>query len=673
MGTIALQWSLDQTGGDVASNWKQLIRVATSDNVQALPLAACERFGALVAMSSTACEKVTRLCDRSHESAVLGFLKASIGFSANDSGYFLTRSDAGQRFLGLAACLCSLDLWTASGILHSLIRSTAQDKMDVPGRKHLQALLAALEPKLARSYFTNDVVGWANIFSAKDVVIPPSDNNQTGDHRAAKQPDYTVVPGEQIITTLIQALSTISRIGEDGKERIRVGTTASEAAWLTAFVKWSLGESPRVIFNDIDGPGDESSSPVTIEVVKGNTKETWIDMYNHVEGLKQLVKVASGLSPVRGMVNIATFGQAMRQKRFGLPTSPSHRCCMLMLSYCCEQVSEQMMIQKPNETSIEIPTQLPPGVTVVKGNVFPGMQQINHVVQQYLGLAPEAKIPRPVPEIPTGGRLNDIGLMQMLKLETDTKRNSPFQTEFNTTELLESQYIVHLSYCVAEVLALSLFVPVDPDGVLVYFGGDSALKFGSTIKEFLTNFEVGSHPSMGDACSVSTVVELALRLIGHDEPEPNRWIMSSFLDQTVYPQILASGTIQSQGGLCMGCVPGNIRHDGERYNKIEVSPLVQHWEPEDDDNSDEEDSDCKAPRLLQIQTTADIDGSTTIFPRDNFTKHNLAWELTEGSSDTIQIKISVPSLPASPIRNPRYILDAVASSLFVIGSPHELE
>src|SRR5271167_3772177 len=101
---LALQWSLDQTVNSTLSVARCVISAATSDNIQALALLACERFGATLAMCPDTCDKIERLVKKTPK-PVATFLGAYIGYSTGDSAAQLVKSKAGIQFLALAAAL----------------------------------------------------------------------------------------------------------------------------------------------------------------------------------------------------------------------------------------------------------------------------------------------------------------------------------------------------------------------------------------------------------------------------------------------------------------------------------------------------------------------------------------------------------------------------------------
>ncbi|KAL8948744.1 MAG: hypothetical protein Q9222_005097 [Ikaeria aurantiellina] len=265
MANFMAQWSVDRTSKDTIQLATGILEAATTDGVQALALFACELFGTNVAMSADACHKVALLCTRDHYSAVLNFIKARIGYGKGDSSWQLAQSNAGQRFLGLVTCLHGLGPWNGSGVLHELIHSTASDKRFVPNRQNLKQLVQALESKLALSGFAEDVVGWGLVFYPQ-YFSPVDDQDFRARETAA--PDFsTKNPPAKTVVDLTKALSQLARVGEE-IHRMEITPSVDHAAWLVAFVKWSLGVPPIVIFGKNRTFGSENNLGVTLHLVK---------------------------------------------------------------------------------------------------------------------------------------------------------------------------------------------------------------------------------------------------------------------------------------------------------------------------------------------------------------------------------------------------------------------
>lgn len=227
MGDIALSWNLAQSVTDAIPIPRGILEAATSDNIQPIALVACEGFGTTLAMSSETTAKMYSLCSQGHQSPVLNFIKMTLGYSRGDSGWHLAQSDCGLRFLGLAACLQTLDHWTAAEILKEMIMNTAEDRRLIPNTNQLKDLLQALDSRLARARFADDVLGYGRLL----------------DETSGKTCIVQAVPDHKTVVAIVKALSSLGRIGPEGGH-VELILPYQQIAWAVALVKWSVSRPP---------------------------------------------------------------------------------------------------------------------------------------------------------------------------------------------------------------------------------------------------------------------------------------------------------------------------------------------------------------------------------------------------------------------------------------------
>lgn len=104
---IQFQWSLDNSSGSALSFARDLLKAATSDNVQPLALKVCELYGTTLPVHPDTRLKVEILAQQKHR-AVLNWIELSIGYCEGDAAAWLSRTDGGVRFLCLVAALGSI-------------------------------------------------------------------------------------------------------------------------------------------------------------------------------------------------------------------------------------------------------------------------------------------------------------------------------------------------------------------------------------------------------------------------------------------------------------------------------------------------------------------------------------------------------------------------------------
>jgi hypothetical protein len=134
-----------------------MLEAATSDNISPVALKCCESFGSLLPLCTPTRYKIEQLARRNHTSHVLNFIKAQIGYKKGDSVEILSRSDAGVRFLCLAATLCTLERYEAASRLDAFLQATAQKDLVRPTLKQLQVMMETLKTELILSDYATIV------------------------------------------------------------------------------------------------------------------------------------------------------------------------------------------------------------------------------------------------------------------------------------------------------------------------------------------------------------------------------------------------------------------------------------------------------------------------------------------------------------------------------------
>lgn len=623
MGSVSLQWSLDQTSQNIVGITTGLLRAASSDNVQILALLACERFGATLAMSPESCHKAFLLCDQTH-SSVLSFVKLQVGYMKGDSGYQLARSDAGIRFLGLAACLSTLNPWNAAVILHDLISKTARDRTMVPSAQQLKQLVLALQARLSRSGFCESVVGWSRIFM-----------DELDDHDSRIE-----VPTDKAIGALVTALSHTARLGDENS-KVRISTPSAFAAWIIAFVKWCLGQPPRIIFENGRTRGLDSDSQVSVQFRPGAYGEVRVETYDHVGNLKDLVSDQGPSHDLKGLVSVRTYGQSKLRKRFGAPTTIQYRACLQALPYACSFFRTHYNYLLGHNSLYGRPAAYGES-KAVPGQAFPSEQKIYQVIHEYQGATSD----RFNVALPVLGeqRLTDLSLVSLAHSQLSQSCAcgdcSPSGPGYCQVQTMYKGIIA----CVADVLILSLFQPIDPEGVKVWY---SFMPRGRSFRDSVSEL------MFGDGGKTNTVqvtqkddflnetLDYAIGLLGHALND-ERWIMSSYHGQTIYPLSFSSQMIEQSGILRLCCIPGTIMWNDERYSFVRSA----------------------RPSFGGHHALTGTDPSILLTPRNNFAHHVLKWEIYPADTG-IEAGISLPDFPTMAQLDPRRIFKSSLFSIYV--------
>ena len=119
-------------------------------------------------------------------------------------------------------------------------------------------------------------------------------------------------------------------------------------------------------------------------------------------------------------------------------------------------------------------------------------------------------------------------------------------------------FLWSISNCVADILAISLFE--SREMLLVSNASDSmAHEFDILIKQIITS----GQPAF---CHHRDIIAKALQIVGHKASDPEKWVISSYKGQAVYPRVFETGNICQPGFLALHWAPGLLFFNGEVYN-----------------------------------------------------------------------------------------------------------
>jgi hypothetical protein len=636
-GPVTASWALSQTANDVVAVSKGVLAAATSDNVQALALLACESFGTTLAMSLESSAKVHQLCSQSQQSAVIRFMKAQIGYQKGDSGWQLSQSDSGLRFLGLTACLVTIDHWAAAEALRELITETAMDRKLIPTSQQLKQLIHALEYRLSKSGFPDSVLGWGIWL----------------DKATQKTCIMVSPPSGKVVRELVKAASSLGRLGQTHKLYLKI--PLSQAAWVIAFLKWCLGAPPSVMMGGNPPLLTQPDSSVFVNlVVESKHDDIEVRMVDEVGNITELVReLPDGLGGLKGMIEVRTYAQKLLQY-IGPPDSTPYRACLEALPYGCGLALKNFQVVRESgklvnwhrldDNSIESPW------SITIGGVFPDQDEVEKAMGLFLGLdVPSFKT------LPDGLQIVDLPLLILAKKSICSA--CPCKSCLATTKIdkLRCKFELFMrtfSYCVATILLISLLVPDDPQGAL--------LRYRSSAPDLFDNFTsaiyfcVSGNTGM---CSLGAVVERVLHLVGHKAGEhgPGTWIMSSSHGQTVYPELLETLNVGKTGLLRLLCIPGRLYRKDVPYTLVENAG-VNLYQSDDSDSSLEHDRNNEGASGVQEHT---VQG-----PCDAYISTRTIWQISP-RDNRLALSFCAPGLPEMPNRNPIDAIRAASGSYFV--------
>ncbi|KAJ6143716.1 hypothetical protein N7471_003169 [Penicillium samsonianum] len=598
-------------------------------------------------MAPETCVKVNKLCIRSHESAVLNFLKAQIGFKKGDCGWQLTQTDAGTRFLGLAAALLSVDYWVASEALNRLLRETAEDLRLVPTSYQLKVLLKSLEYKLSQSGFVEKILGWSsNISLVIDVA-----------------PSFTSAsPSQELLVELVKALSDISRVGQ--AKGLQIKAPVDQAAWIIAFIEWSIGLAPSVIIENDTCIHIEPMSVITIRLLLSSSLVQQagfeITTLEDIKSIRVLTKDLPGShETVRGMVPMRVFAERLTLDLFGHRKTLSFRAFSEALPYGCALVLNFLQVCERWD-HVDGKQKSDPGFsncTATWGSAFPSDRTVASTIVAFLGTESPIQLPKQL----DGFLIENLRLVAAFKdvqcQDCECVKCSHIPSAQTLCKF--DEFIDKIAICTLVVLLLSLLESSDPEGPWLYFGGYrwfgsllSGIPWGGfDAQEFIDPIRKILRGDTKVGYSRPTLLQALFQLLGHELYDlEDIWLMSSFRGQAVYPRLFGTMSIEGKGILSMTCVPGALMWEGELYDyargpkhRMEEAPLFT----------------ARSDRRGSETTNCEINA-----PVDIYSDYKISWQVSKGDK-YLTVGIWCPSIPEVSQRCPSASIIGALGSLFV--------
>ncbi len=566
---------------------------STSDNVQPLALMACERFESTLAMSSETTNKVQHVLLPS-EPAHISFLKAIVGFFQNDCATQLGKSEAGLRFLALAAALVtSLGAFEGAKALQLLLKSTTNDATFLPTVRHLREVLDNLEARSPRCGFTELFVTWQMLLrqEAFPHLFPDAGTVPKN------SPFLVSTPSLEAMAGLVDVFRQVARMGP----ATVIGTTiraSSAAPWVLAFAQWCV-EPPSVFLADravVERPGSR------IRVVLSNDINQPFKATIHHQA-KELTPFLLGPSSssivATGMVAVEVYRTwLLPELGFG---DDMVRLLRESLRYAIPQVIRNMSCGSFASLAQDVSSGRWRGRTDKMGpagryrlSPLPDIRTIAATCTTLLALKEPIKFATlgdstPVAELPLVARHLDL-LEQSCDckscnpcFEEDLKEDSkeddgssfPGDHTFNNwNQCRKAEFFHSLSFIIMDILALSLFD--SPSTLLlrlsVHRGNEVEMQSG--IHHVIQTDDTLDFDELD-------LISWARNMVGHVLPERQEPIVSSSKGQVIYPMMFDTRHIEKQGYLKLCCLPGVLKHQGETYDVVLSGNIRKNfdWDP----------------------------------------------------------------------------------------------
>ncbi|KAI5460296.1 hypothetical protein BGZ63DRAFT_245176 [Mariannaea sp. PMI_226] len=298
---IQVQWSLNSL-----ANWdfvQRIVNAASTDNVQVQAIVACQEVGVNLAIGADIMRKVTQVMIPSPQPTPVKFIRASIGFSPNDSATQLATSLDGVRFLALAAALVpTIKPYASAQVLEILLKQTKLKLTATPPLPHLRDLFGALEARCHQCDFTAIISGYELLLGG--ILRTPIGETGTGhdfafpsteQQNVAKNPVLSGTPSPKSIAGLIDVFRQVARIGESTVTGVTIKIRGA-AAWILAFVEWCLGFPASIYVEGHSEPileQDVETFSIKAIILHPNNKATntleAIIHHHHIEDITRLL------------------------------------------------------------------------------------------------------------------------------------------------------------------------------------------------------------------------------------------------------------------------------------------------------------------------------------------------------------------------------------------------
>lgn len=550
--SVQLQWSLDVTVGNAVKVARGILEAATSDNVQPLAILACERFGTTLAMSENACALVEKRVIPTPSPKRIQFLRAVVSWSNVGCASQLGKTQAGVKFLGLAAALTSMDPFKCAQGLQRMIKNTASDDTLVPTVTQVQDLLEALAPRCQLSGFAGSVLAWQALLANHD------------SHPGPRQGDFQIwCPPENALECLVDAFREIGRLGDSSATGVTIRTT-SYMAWIAAFVEWCLGYGPRIFIDNgrditrIYNPRDSLVSLVILpkDPAVWPSLEVSVQYGPGVEGPRQLVEILDGGAALIGMLGIHAYGQWLLRSR-GFGRELANRAFKEVITSAIHQTLTclcfSVLSPRPDLQSCPF-----------LGRQWQPVRDILSTMFEF--------DPLEWPLLEKGFLIADYPITKMF-LESCREKclcskckitGDPNGGSFSDCEV--DLLYLNLSVIVTDILALSLFNY--PEGLLVRPNIPQHLPRRDALPgQVMDILRTGESKFI----RIPHLLDHALALAGHDINQPvfdREWVMSCYMGQAVWPAIFDLKIIEKHGFLALNWARGDLRYQGASYKVV---------------------------------------------------------------------------------------------------------
>ena len=356
------------------------------------------------------------------------------------------------------------------------------------------------------------------------------------------------IPAPESILNVVAALREVSRIGEAAM----ISITASEVTpWLTAFLKWCLGEPPTLCMSNGQPLMDQPQTPVKVIYSAGLTEvdfpalstRTALELQIEIWGAFDKFAHVITSSPredrlyFAGMVDIRSHAKGVLVGD-RIDNLIRHAALVDAVLYALDLFRNVWQPDPPKNARYST------GQTdlIYGPNAFPTDAVIVDILRRYLAL----------PDNVGWKSLDSLGLPMYEELR--------LRKRVSTEPLGQLERLLNCASVVtADILSLSLFNG-SLDSLLVYHDANDTEQYNRGLARKI-KAGLKDPKSLTSRCkgSLRDVLGWALELVGHDVSKnlhEQEWIGSSSHGQVVFPKLFEEHVLRSTGYLELFALPG---------------------------------------------------------------------------------------------------------------------
>ncbi|KAF4436753.1 hypothetical protein F53441_13187 [Fusarium austroafricanum] len=658
---------------------RRMFATASHDNVQTQVIIACWEVGDSFAVAPETIRRVKQNMISTPDPVTIDWLKGSVGSFSKDCAVEFSGSEAGIRFLALAAALVTtIGPYSGSQVLDIELKRTPLKRTEVPPLPSVKDLLVALLPRSERCGFTDIVLGYqllvGGALQTQTTISQASRFSTMPDIREKiSQKLLLGAPSPAAIAGLIDVFRHVARLGDSTVIGITLRIGGS-VPWILAFVEWCLGVHPSIYMEGCREPVlPQENAGLSVKAIildeDSDTQGSLVAIiHSQMEDITQLLG-PTDQKPLRFMITAEGYAEWLLHdlglKHYGDPKYNEKMMTTIVeaingaipqiLSLICGDY--ERLCRESSSTRWARSSSDPAKDFFI--SPFPAMHTIETACNNFLNLHSKGNKIH-FKALPTGFTISELPRVKLhLKSLEDNCAcenccQSPFQQYISNEWCLQTEFFRSLAFLILDLLAFSL---LDHPSSLHLFASRDRSRGHGILLEMSDILESGTSEDADESYfDVMDVWDWARSLVGHGEidDEYRSLIMTSKRGQVIYPLLLETLRFERQGYLRLCVLPGTLRRDGLAYDVVscldlDTSRLDQHEHP-------------------QISPSLEVTEAKEIFPT-----LQVSWGVDTQDNKHIELYLMVrdSNRPSFIMKaNPLLLLSSPADTLLLSGCPH---